>query len=727
MTDIALSLPLLQPPNLLIVVGMHRSGTSALMGALHQLGLHLGNHLLPEQDDNKAGFWENAQIVAFNQRFLEHFNRDWHSVLPLPAFDPKDSDLPGKVAELAVLLETERGNASCLGIKDPRMCRLLPFWLDVLQEKRLSSAFCLILRNPFEVAASLWKRDGFSRGKSMLLWLDHVLEAEIHTRGYPRLWFDYAELMQQKSRAIRRIAEAGFLPWTEIAAEKEATLESFLNEDLRNHQSSSYQAKSPLEKLCLQLYETLRSQPESQEAYRMVEDARNLWKKSQGLFEEFLTDQNMQLTLLQNEVSSARRAHQARDLLEASLRSELAQVQDVKDEKDKLQSQVGALETELRTAHQIHAELMSQITTAQQIHLELSAQIERAKEGHAIKDAQLEDARSNIQTLAAQVNASRENIGLLEGQISQARDSFGKLQTQLEEAAKNHAIQVGMLEDLQRERAEFLRATSEASAALQSKDRQIEDARKNITVLQEQIETARQAHLEKDHQIESARVAIQSLSQQIDTARSVHDQKEAEIEAARSLNHSLQTNLSELQAAHQAMLKEFTKLQSGQHLATLENSVAEFKDEIDLARKVHDAKDAEIAVARSLNESLKRDLANLQDQYHQVCQKLEAANSAQATIDALRAEIDYARQVHDQKVQEIAHARKIHDAKLAEIDAARRNMAILAEQIEDAKKAHLARDQIEADLRQEIRRLRESLHPRPRTTIEPSLTPQPER
>lgn len=123
---------------------------------------------------------------------------------------------------------------------------------------------------------------------------------------------------------------------------------------------------------------------------------------------------------------------------------------------------------------------------------------------------------------------------------------------------------------------------------------------------------------------------------------------------------------------------------------------------------------------------MKKDLATLREQHQHLSQQLESHSSDQETIAALRAEIDQARRVHDQKIQEIAQARAVHDAKVAEIDAARQNMALLAGQIEDAQRAHSARDQIEADLRLEISRLRDLLQQRARTNIDPGLTPQTE-
>jgi hypothetical protein len=48
----------------LVVLGMHRSGTSALTGMLHHLGVALGEHLMPASADNPRGYWEHSDVVS---------------------------------------------------------------------------------------------------------------------------------------------------------------------------------------------------------------------------------------------------------------------------------------------------------------------------------------------------------------------------------------------------------------------------------------------------------------------------------------------------------------------------------------------------------------------------------------------------------------------------------------------------------------------------------------
>src|SRR5947208_15190308 len=67
-----------------LVLGMHRSGTSSFTRVLNLLGLALGGPLLPPTDDNNAmGFWELQELVAINEEILDILEIPWDSYEPL--------------------------------------------------------------------------------------------------------------------------------------------------------------------------------------------------------------------------------------------------------------------------------------------------------------------------------------------------------------------------------------------------------------------------------------------------------------------------------------------------------------------------------------------------------------------------------------------------------------------------------------------------------------------
>ncbi|WP_134487370.1 hypothetical protein [Methylocella tundrae] len=75
---------------------------------------------------------------------------------------------------------------SFFAFKDPRLCRIIPFWVAAFEEMQIAPLVVIPIRSPLEVAQSLAKRDGFSLETGLLLWLRHVLDAERESRHFPR-------------------------------------------------------------------------------------------------------------------------------------------------------------------------------------------------------------------------------------------------------------------------------------------------------------------------------------------------------------------------------------------------------------------------------------------------------------------------------------------------------------------------------------------------------------
>ena len=50
----------------IVVLGMHRSGTSVLMGVLSMLGVELGLNLMAPTEGNPRGYFENQSICELN-------------------------------------------------------------------------------------------------------------------------------------------------------------------------------------------------------------------------------------------------------------------------------------------------------------------------------------------------------------------------------------------------------------------------------------------------------------------------------------------------------------------------------------------------------------------------------------------------------------------------------------------------------------------------------------
>ena len=220
-----------------IVLGMHRSGTSALTGMLSMLGADPGPSLMPsDQGVNPKGFWEHKDIVVVHDRLLDTLGSSWHDECALPDNWWQSPAVALLRNELVDIVRRDFDQSELWILKDPRTCRLLPMWLDILNELGCKPHFVICLRRPFEVVRSLEHRDGFSEDKSCLLWLQHCLDAERWTRGLPRVTVTYEQLLANWRETSRLIADGLSLSlYVSNNDEVAAKIDHFLEPTLRHH------------------------------------------------------------------------------------------------------------------------------------------------------------------------------------------------------------------------------------------------------------------------------------------------------------------------------------------------------------------------------------------------------------------------------------------------------------------------------------------------------------
>jgi glycosyltransferase involved in cell wall biosynthesis len=228
------------PRTCLLVLGMHRSGTSALTRVLSLLGAALPHDIMvPAPGNNEAGFWEPNRLVAWNDRILQALSSSWDDWrrLDLTTLDAATRSV--LVEGLVDLIAAEYDDAPLFVLKDPRICRFVPLYAEALARLGVEPRFVLSIRNPLAVMRSLAVRDQIVDAYAALLWLRHMLDAEWATRGAPRTFVAYDTLLDDWRTTVARLVDAVIPDATSVLdASLASEINTFLSGGLRHHTPS---------------------------------------------------------------------------------------------------------------------------------------------------------------------------------------------------------------------------------------------------------------------------------------------------------------------------------------------------------------------------------------------------------------------------------------------------------------------------------------------------------
>lgn len=199
----------------ILVLGMHRSGTSALAQTLNLLGVAVGDEdaLLPAHPtDNPRGYWERSDIVASHDEFLASAGYSWSRVAGITASDFDSVALQVLEERLRqIITRLDQGGRPWL-VKDPRLCLLLPQW-----SRLVDGIACVVaVRDPRDVAASILReglRGAFTSNFLLALWEKYLRTALANLAGKRALFVSYERLladpMRESARIKRGLAELG--------------------------------------------------------------------------------------------------------------------------------------------------------------------------------------------------------------------------------------------------------------------------------------------------------------------------------------------------------------------------------------------------------------------------------------------------------------------------------------------------------------------------------------
>jgi hypothetical protein len=406
----------------ILVAGMHRSGTSATTGALRMCGVGLGGELVPAASDNRLGYWENARAVAIHEQLLAELERSWDDVRALPAGWLDSAAAATARAGIEALIDAEFARESLWAIKDPRICRFLPLWKQVLAGRGIETVVLMVGRRPSEVAASIQSRNSWMPALSELLWLRHVLEAERDSRDLKRCVVTYDEIVAHPGDVMFRALERlGVEPRADRSAVG-GQLERFISTRERHHRHAEDAASHlGLADRAFEVLERIARDNEGWEALSALTESFESDRSANSAYVEALADASWKL-----------RKHE-REAVEAAAR---------------LKSDLNAQIEWSEQAVQREAELQARLAQSQ---ADLNAQIQWSEEIVANREKLYEELAKARSDLRGQIAWSEDavlrerdlhaSVGQLQAALDELRVAHGALEASLEESRlKNEAL-----------------------------------------------------------------------------------------------------------------------------------------------------------------------------------------------------------------------------------------------------------------------------------------------
>ena len=406
---------------LYIVTGMHRSGTSAVARMLQVFGIGLPGDLKGPAADNERGFFEDKTIVDLNNEILKTLELNWDS---LDGFFLSEMHFSGHAfnplrRRARDLLSKRLIDQEDWAFKDPRLCRLMNFWLPLIQELNISYKLVMAVRRPIEVANSLASRNDFDRLKTNYLWVLHNLSLLTATQDIPRICLDYNDLLDDPKQVIDGLVS--FLPRVK-EKEKASFIDEFLTKELNHHQE-------PKEIKTLELAEKLYQQISSGNVDKKSIDpwVTELFERQDllDLFTLISTQENKNSKHLRDETDklTAVIARQSKDLNVAKNYQDKIE-SDLSDFKDYQQKIEAELEEQKVWSDKLREDISAMernLISSEEAKNTLDSKVEILENAHATALVQVEERDNDIEKL--QNDLSEERLALANERLASNHES----------------------------------------------------------------------------------------------------------------------------------------------------------------------------------------------------------------------------------------------------------------------------------------------------------------
>ncbi|MCL6697298.1 hypothetical protein LZ496_00640 [Sphingomonas sp. NSE70-1] len=416
------------------MLGMHRSGTSALAGLLAQCGFGAPEHLIPASNANERGFFESEQINAFNDAILADCGQNWLSLAPIAEDWWSGDDAARRQAQLDALVAGEFASTRMPVIKDPRICRLLPLWEQALDRQAKETRVALIIRSPAEVAQSLHRRNQLDIELGMLLWARYNLDAEYHSRNLRRRILSFEALLGDWRRSVEKLD----LPISPDSIRSEQ-IDQFLSVPLRhNHGDLASTSRIGLVHELHEILSRWAADGERAEDYSDLARIRSNFDEM-GLLLGDLTEKGRLERKRRTSLAAKAAATEAE--LESREQQFAGLVQSIERSFDNLEQRNQALQTHMQRLEEEFANIASlekSLEQATTLAATQARELEAAAEDRRRIEQQLAEMSEGAVRSAAELAKARSGIEHFEREYQSAKKKYRSTQGLLEREQKAH-------------------------------------------------------------------------------------------------------------------------------------------------------------------------------------------------------------------------------------------------------------------------------------------------
>ena len=389
-----------------VVLGMHRSGTSALAKLLHNLGLASGDRLLPANEHNADGHFEDIDVLAIDEAVLQSLGTVWHLPLnPTRLTQALDrGDLAEELNQAAALIKDRVARYPNWFVKEPRLSLLMPFWQRVFAQEGISARYIWMVRHAAQVDASLQARDQLGSMHNTQTWLSYQMAILAAIQGQPTYVLDYQTMLGDQSGWLSSFGQ--FLGVTHSQDQLRDILESSVSRSLHRQRTLTSSENTPAQKLYSELNQiqpvALTTEVSADLSGRWLPKAAELT----GLW-----DWASELDLKNRELLiQVRDAGEAAQMNAAQAQANLAQLQAHRLEAERLAGELVAKQDTLNGAYSEIAELQGK-------RAELQDQI-------VAQDFRIQQLELDLEGLNAQFLTTRELLKHAEQGIADREDQL---------------------------------------------------------------------------------------------------------------------------------------------------------------------------------------------------------------------------------------------------------------------------------------------------------------